>query len=271
MQPRQERCDAVHTLERTLSCPQYYFVRIIPSFFNVCDPGMYCSNISRAPTLRLRYCSCDAYHVASKYSSFHHFTLRRRGRPPIQDSLTNSAETVTLAVQGQAGVVLAGSTLIFPSTDDGSSNSDRHGDAEEKQPRQKLRFQGLKPTGRYFASLCTESNSGILSKVVAIGVETHAEAPLVRPRLFGRYLGQAHYSRFSDARTITAWACLVNRHMWGRMLSKGRHPKFCDLCCIFSILFVSSIVGTTCGQECLSSSKYPTFMKPRYRVLWPKS
>lgn len=88
------------------------------------------------------------------------------------------------AVQGQAGIVLAGSTVIFPSTD-GISSSDDHRDAGEAQTGDQLRFQGLKPSGQYVVSLCTESNSGIFSKVVVIDAGTHAEAPLVRLRLFG--------------------------------------------------------------------------------------
>lgn len=88
---------------------------------------------------------------------------------------------------------MAGSTSVSPTGSSNSSNiqsSSRssnngygygygHGD-DEPQPSQQIRFRRLKPSKRYVVSLCTESNSGTLSKVIVAEAEVHAEAPLVR-------------------------------------------------------------------------------------------
>ena len=108
----------------------------------------------------------------------------------MQESLTNSADTVKSAVEGQAGVVAAGSTFVSPggsrSSSVLSSGSDNDDDraiedavAEPPSARQ-LRFRGLEASKPYVVSLCTESNSGTLSKVTVVEAEAHAEAPMVR-------------------------------------------------------------------------------------------
>ncbi|CAM9283759.1 unnamed protein product [Ectocarpus fasciculatus] len=101
-----------------------------------------------------------------------------------KESLANSAETVKSAKEG-AGVVAVGSLLISPKSSSGSiqrSGKDEHGDGysrAELPPAQQLRFRGLQPRKRYVVSLCTESNSGTLSKVTVSEAQAHAEAPLV--------------------------------------------------------------------------------------------
>lgn len=87
---------------------------------------------------------------------------------------------VKSAVQGHADVVASGSVFVSPDIGGGTrtinSSSGRYDDEPLVQQR---RFQGLKPSGRYVVSLCTESNSGSLSEVVVAEEEVHAEAPLV--------------------------------------------------------------------------------------------
>lgn len=88
---------------------------------------------------------------------------------------------VKSAVQGQAGVVAAGSTFVSPrrgSSEVGSSNS-LYSDGEITA--QTVRFRELQPRKRYVVAVCTESNSGTLSKVFTEEAEVHAEAPLVSP------------------------------------------------------------------------------------------
>lgn len=115
-----------------------------------------------------------------------------------QEGLENSAESVISAVEGQLGVVVAGSTFVSPegssssgnaqsSSSSGSSSSNDFGygygyghGADEAPPLQQIRFRGLEPSKGYVVSLCTESNSGTLSKVTVADAEAHAEAPLVR-------------------------------------------------------------------------------------------
>lgn len=99
----------------------------------------------------------------------------------LQDSLVNSAETVRSAVEGQAGVMVAGSTFVSPGGRNSSDNVDSRLGAAESSPTEQLRFRGLEPSKRYMISLCTESNSGSLSRVTVAEAEAHAEAPLVRP------------------------------------------------------------------------------------------
>lgn len=111
----------------------------------------------------------------------------------LQESLANCAESVTSAVKGQAGVVVAGSTFVSPgdsSSGNAQSSSSRSSNdygygygrgADEAPPPQQIRFRGLEPSKRYVVSLCTESNSGTLSKVTVTDAEVHAEAPLVSP------------------------------------------------------------------------------------------
>lgn len=100
----------------------------------------------------------------------------------LQDSLTNSAKTVKSAVEGQAGVLVAGSTLVSPGGKRSNDSKDSNAlGAAESPPTEQLRFRGLEPSKRYIISLCTESNSGTLSQVTVAVAEAHAEAPLVRP------------------------------------------------------------------------------------------
>ena len=110
----------------------------------------------------------------------------------MQESLTNSADTVKSAVEGQAGVVAVGYTFVSPGgsrsssvlnsgsdNDNDNDSATEHGVAEPPSARQ-LRFRGLEASKRYVVSLCTESNSGTLSKVTVVEAEAHAEAPMVR-------------------------------------------------------------------------------------------
>lgn len=104
-----------------------------------------------------------------------------------QESLANSAETVKSAKEG-AGVVAVGSLLISPKSGSGSiqrSGKNEYGDGyshAELSPASQLRFRGLQPRKRYVVLLCTESNSGTLSKVTVSEAQAHAEAPLVSER-----------------------------------------------------------------------------------------
>ena len=106
-------------------------------------------------------------------------------RPSPQDSLKHSPEKVKSAIKGQRGVVAAGSVSVSPpgggsrgGSESGSGSNVMYADVS---PAQRLRFQGLTPHKRYTVALCTESNSGTLSKVVAAEADSHAEAPLVSP------------------------------------------------------------------------------------------
>ncbi len=112
-------------------------------------------------------------------------------RMSLQESLANSADTVKSAAEGHIGVVAAGSTFVSPggsrrggdlsggSIDDFDSSGHGH-DVADLPPRRELHFRGLEPSKRYVVSLCTESNSGILSRVTVVEAEAHAEAPMVR-------------------------------------------------------------------------------------------
>ncbi|CAM9139051.1 unnamed protein product [Hapterophycus canaliculatus] len=103
-----------------------------------------------------------------------------------KESLISSPESVKSAVEGVEGVLVIGSKYISPGDSSGSkslrnkmdSSEDGHG-AAEASPEQQLRFRGLKPRRRYVISLCTESNSGILSGVTVAEAEAHGEAPVV--------------------------------------------------------------------------------------------
>ena len=100
----------------------------------------------------------------------------------LQDSLVNSAGTIKAAVEGQAGVLVKGSRTVSPEGRSSDDNDDGNGlGAGESPPLRQLRFRGLEPRKRYVISLCTESNSGTLSRVIVAEAEPHAEAPLVRP------------------------------------------------------------------------------------------
>lgn len=122
--------------------------------------------------------SCQTYlHV--ELSGVPH---RSNVRMVLQDGLANSAETVKSAVEGQAGVLVRGSRLVSPGGRSSNNNVDGDGlGAAESSPMHQLRFRGLEPSKRYAISLCTESNSGTLSRVTVAEAEAHAEAPLVRP------------------------------------------------------------------------------------------
>lgn len=129
-------------------------------------------------------------HTRARPTLPHSFALSPYERTSLQESLTNSADTVKSAVEGQAGVVAAGSTFVSParsrsgddlsggSNDDIGSGGNRH-DVAEPPPTRDLRFRGLEPSKRYVVSLCTESNSGVLSRVTVVEAEAHAEAPKV--------------------------------------------------------------------------------------------
>lgn len=109
----------------------------------------------------------------------------------LQDGLANSAETVKSAVEGQAGVLVKGSRLVSPGGRSSNNNVDGDGlGAAESPPVHQLRFRGLEPSKRYAISLCTESNSGTLSRVTVAEAEAHAEAPLVRP-VYYKFCSQA--------------------------------------------------------------------------------
>lgn len=77
----------------------------------------------------------------------------------------------------------AGSTSVSPPGGDGQGASGSDSDSGVTHsgtptPR-RLRFRGLTSQRRYALTLCTESNSGTLSKVVTVEADSHAEAPLV--------------------------------------------------------------------------------------------
>ncbi|CBJ34147.1 conserved unknown protein [Ectocarpus siliculosus] len=101
-----------------------------------------------------------------------------------KESLANSAEAVKSAKEG-AGVVAVGSLSISAKSGSGSiqrSRKNEYGDGyshAELSPASQLRFRGLHPRRRYVVSLCTESNSGTLSKVTVSEAKAHAEAPLI--------------------------------------------------------------------------------------------
>ncbi|CAM9253016.1 unnamed protein product [Ectocarpus sp. 4 AP-2014] len=95
-----------------------------------------------------------------------------------KESLANSAEAVKSAKEG-GGVVAVGSLSISPKSGSGKNEyGDGHSHAE-LSPASQLRFRGLHPRRRYVVSLCTESNSGTLSKVTVSEAHAHAEAPLI--------------------------------------------------------------------------------------------
>lgn len=81
----------------------------------------------------------------------------------------------------------AGSISVSPPGDGSRGAGERGSDSDgsvthsDKPTQQRLRFRGLTPQKRYAVTLCTESNSGTLSKVIAVEADCHAEAPLVSP------------------------------------------------------------------------------------------
>lgn len=79
----------------------------------------------------------------------------------------------------------AGSVSVSPPGGDSQGSSESDSDSGVMHsgtptPR-RMQFRGLTSQKRYALTLCTESNSGTLSKIVAVEADSYAEAPLVSP------------------------------------------------------------------------------------------